>query len=109
MPEKNEKLLSYEEVLKIIKNTPNVSEGEKSTQLETVKYKVLSLLDKRHAPVALKKDLINLGLTEFEAIQILNTPPKKILDLYVIVEELEERLTEEKIEKVLKLMEPYTE
>ncbi|EHY65277.1 hypothetical protein NERG_01723 [Nematocida ausubeli] len=99
-------LLTYGEVKNLLKKCQT---SKKCTEIETMKYAVKSVISALHAPVELKEKLLSFGITEFEAVQLLNAPPKKILDLYVIVEELEERLTEESIGEIIALLLPYAE
>ncbi|KAI5191779.1 hypothetical protein NEMIN01_1670 [Nematocida minor] len=101
-----EKMLAYEEVKERLEK---YVQDTKCTQMETMKYVVQSVINRPHAPVKLKEKLLAFGVTEFEAVQLLNNPPKKILDLYIIVEELEERLSEESIGEILALLSPYAE
>lgn len=95
------KLLTHEEVLEKLKQSVPPTE---CSQIETMRYAVQSLAGKPHAPAALKSPLLALKLTEFEAVQLLNAPPKTMLDLYVVVEELEERLSEPEIAAILSLL-----
>lgn len=106
MNKKQEKLLTHEEVKEILEQ---YEQETNSTQIKTMKYVVQTIISKPYAPVKFKEKLLSFGITEFEAVQLLNSPPKKILDLYVIVEELEERLTDENIAEILSLLCPYTE
>ncbi|KAI5190480.1 hypothetical protein NECID01_0986 [Nematocida sp. AWRm77] len=94
-------MLTHEEVLeKMKKHSPLTS----CSQIETMRYTVQSLAGKPSMPSSLKEKLLGFNLTPFEAIQLINTPPKTTLDVYVIVEELEERFTEKDIEKILALL-----
>jgi len=101
-----EKLLTHEEVEKLMQERLPLSD---STQIETMRYAVQLLTSRPRAPLALKERLLRAGLKEFEAVQVLNAPPKKMLDLYVIVEEMEERLAERETEEILEILKPYTE
>ncbi|KAI5165078.1 hypothetical protein NEIRO03_0112 [Nematocida sp. AWRm78] len=100
------RLLTHEEMKDLLEKCRPI---KRCTEIETMKYTVQSIINKPHAPLALKEKLLGYGITEFEAVQLINTPPRKILDLYVIVEELEERLTEENIGEIIALLSPYAE
>ncbi|WUR03534.1 DNA-directed RNA polymerase III subunit (RPC9) [Vairimorpha necatrix] len=43
------------------------------------------------------------NLVEFEILQLLNLCPKQLIDLSLVIEEIEERYTEEKLEEILEL------
>lgn len=43
------------------------------------------------------------GLAEFEIIQLMNINPKQIIDLQLIIEEMEERYTEDELNEILKM------
>lgn len=104
MGNKEETLLTYDEV----KERLEKCKGQKKyTEIETIKYVIQSVVNRPHAPTSLKKNLLDFGLTEFEAVQLLNNPPAKVLDLYVIVEELEERISEKEIGEIIGLLSPY--
>lgn len=104
MSNKEERLLTYEEVKDRL---DKYKKKGKSTGIETIRYVIQSVLCKPHAPLSLKEKLLGFGITEFEAVQLLNNPPMKILDLYVIVEELEERLSEKEIGEILYILSSY--
>lgn len=50
-----------------------------------------------------KSKLKEYGLYEFEIIQLFNFIPKQILHLQLVIEEMEERFDEEKLEKILQI------
>ncbi|OAG31678.1 hypothetical protein NEDG_00153 [Nematocida displodere] len=103
---KTRALLTHEEVLSLLaKHIPVTA----NTEIETMRYAVHSLATKPHAPASLKPELLELGITDFEAVQLINRPPKKLVDLYVVVEEIEERLGEAELEAVLKKLSPFAE
>ncbi|KAI5185229.1 hypothetical protein NEHOM01_0687 [Nematocida homosporus] len=100
------RMLSHEEVAKMLKTQVPPSE---CTQIETMRYAVQSVLSVPFAPVSMKDRLVRFGISEFEAFQLINHPPAKILDLYVVVEELEERLSTEVVEEIIKMFSAYVE
>ncbi|KAF9764507.1 hypothetical protein NGRA_0504 [Nosema granulosis] len=50
-----------------------------------------------------KAELKEIGLYEFEIIQLLNLLPKQILDLQLVIEEMEERFDEFSLDKILNI------
>lgn len=52
-----------------------------------------------------KRKLKDLGLYEFEIIQLINLIPKQILHLQLVIEEMEERFDEDTLGKILKIFE----
>lgn len=78
------------------------------TAVNTMRYSVRKLVEGPKAPSLHKACLMSKGLTEFEAIQLLNNPPRKILDLYVVIEKMEERIAEKDITEILHLLSPYS-
>lgn len=95
MPE--ERLLSYSETERLLEMYVSKSED---TQIETMRYAVTSVIGNMCSHKE-KKKLMEMGLLEFEVIQLLNAPPKKIIDIYVVVQMLEERFSEKQIEELL--------
>jgi hypothetical protein len=51
----------------------------------------------------LKRRLLAAKLAEFEAIQLIDSPPKNILCLQLVIEEMEERFSEEELNGMLEL------
>lgn len=98
------RIYSNNEVEQMIKQINTCSD----TAVNTMKYAVQKIIEGHKAPNIHKEWLISKGLTEFEAVHLLNNPPRKILDLYVIIEELEERLTENEMIEILSILSPYT-
>lgn len=54
-----------------------------------------------------KSYLQNKGLSEFEIIQISNLKPTQIIDLQLIIEEMEERYSEEDLNDILQFINNY--
>lgn len=79
-----------------------------TTVIETMRYALLNICHQPGAPLHLKQILQNKGLTEFETIQLLNYPPKKLIDIYVVVQDLDDRLSETEIDELLALLQPYS-
>lgn len=70
--------------------------------LEKVQLYCTSSMTKDQA-LGIKQALINIGLTEFEAIQLLDFNPKSIVCLQLVIEDMEERFTEEALLRILDL------
>jgi DNA-directed RNA polymerase subunit F len=88
----------------------NISHLEASENLRTVQVEAISYLSANYLPnisqkeegiTKLVKDLAPYGLTKAEKLQIVNLAPIRPVELYVIVEELEDRLGEDRIEEIL--------
>ncbi|KAI5170581.1 hypothetical protein NEFER03_0040 [Nematocida sp. LUAm3] len=92
-----DRLLSYAETENLLRECVKQT---KDTQIETMRYAVTSVVSNAYSHKE-KKQLMDMGLLEFEAIQLLDAPPKKIIDIYVVVEMLEERFSEKQIEELL--------
>ncbi|KAI0315594.1 RNA polymerase Rpb4-domain-containing protein [Amylostereum chailletii] len=80
-----------------------------SENLRTVEVEAIQYLSAAHHPIGrqtaqgiskLVKDLAPYGLTKSEKLQVVNLAPTEAVELYVIVEELEDRLGE-RMEEVL--------
>ncbi|ODQ49997.1 RNA polymerase III subunit Rpc17, partial [Saitoella complicata NRRL Y-17804] len=73
-----------------------------SANFRTIQYELLDYLKSSPAAnytaeeiVQLSQDLAQFDLTKAERLQIINSRPKAAVDLYNIVEEMENRLSEE--------------
>jgi len=84
-----------------------------SENLRTVEFEAIQHLSapfhaslrQNEASIArLVKDLAPYGLTKAEKLQIVNLAPTDLVELYVIVEELEDRLSDEKTQEILTLV-----
>lgn len=89
---KNVKFLTNVEALKMIKDSETL-EPLKDYSIDEIEFK--------------KTKLKELGLYEFEIIQLINLIPKQILHLQLVIEEMEERFDEDTLEKILKIFESY--
>lgn len=96
--QKNARMLSNEEALELVRKIPRTT----STPVETMRYMVQTYIG---TPPSCrpKEDLRGMGLTEFEAVQLVNICPRTVLDVHVVVEEMEERLDESQVCKILSL------
>lgn len=98
---RNVKLLTKPEALEII-SLVRSGHKDQSKLLENVSFYCRSSMCKGRA-LEIKKALMEIGLTEFEAIQVIDCSPKTFLCLQLVVEEMEERFSEEELLEVLDL------
>ena len=117
MEVKSEKhaMLSNFEVLGLLKDIQS-GNGQKKpnkfqTNLATITYETIKSLEDRpcahHTPAGLTaamKALGPYGLTAAEKLQLINLCPSSAVEIQLIVEESEERLTEAQIEEILDLL-----
>lgn len=102
--QKSSRLVSRKEAVEIAARIPKTGE----TMIETIKYTVASYGAHPRAAgaeniPAIRAKMKALGITEFEATQLLDICPATVLDVYVVVERLEERIEEEGVEELLRL------
>ncbi|TIB66593.1 hypothetical protein E3P77_02187 [Wallemia ichthyophaga] len=108
-------LLSNYEVFSLLKDmqsehkTHNTSDNVRFIQNETLRYlsdpAFPSTSQNEHVISSLLEQLSQFStLTTAEKLMIVNIPPKSIVELYVIVEELEDRLSEQDIEAILSIV-----
>lgn len=94
--------LSKSDVKEILANTD--IKGEEN--IETIKYTMddycKDCIDLSKCEY-IKEQLISKGLLEFEIYQLLDNPPKTLLCLQLVVEEMEERYSEEELNDILAL------
>ncbi|GAO50568.1 hypothetical protein SAICODRAFT_77561 [Saitoella complicata NRRL Y-17804] len=81
-----------------------------SANFRTIQYELLDYLKSSPAAnytaeeiVQLSQDLAHFDLTKAETLQIINSRPKAAVDLYNIVEEMENRMSEEDMHAILGL------
>lgn len=77
----------------------NILQNKSDKYFEEVK----SFCGDTYTENSLRELLKEKGLAEFEIIQLLNIRPNQIIDLQLIIEEMEERYTEEDLNSILKL------
>jgi len=99
-------LLSNYEVLNILQNTKSYK--KQVTQLATITYQTVKYLEdtpcKKQNPEKIReflKAMEPIKLTKAEKLTLLNLCPTTPLEIQLMVEESEERLTEEEVENVL--------
>lgn len=94
--------------MKILKNNvrfyanqevKQILENESDKFLDQVKY----FCSFKPAKVNLYENLKKYNLVEFEILQLINLCPTQIIDLSLVIEEIEERYSEEKLNEILDL------
>ncbi|XP_011691694.1 PREDICTED: DNA-directed RNA polymerase III subunit RPC9 [Wasmannia auropunctata] len=103
-------LLSNYEVLNILQNTKSYKKP-KMNQLATITYQTIKYLEetpcKMQNPEKIReflKAMEPIKLTKAEKLTLLNLCPTTPLEIQLMVEESEERLTEEEVETVLQIV-----
>lgn len=107
--------LSNYEVFDILQNIKsNKKQKITQNQLATITYQTIRYLEdtpcKRQSPEKIRdflKAVEPFKLTKCEKLTLLNVCPKTALEIQVVVEESEIRLTEEEVESLLKLIQNY--
>ncbi|EIN12316.1 hypothetical protein PUNSTDRAFT_124232 [Punctularia strigosozonata HHB-11173 SS5] len=93
--------------------THNSTDQQTCEHLRTIQVEAIQYLDAPYHPTArqtpqgittLLKGLAPYGLTKAEKLQMANLAPTTAVELYTVVEELEDRLTEAQINEVLELV-----
>lgn len=108
----NHAMLSNYEVLDLLKDI-QAGKGQKKpnkflTNLATITYETIKSLESwpctSHTPeglTAAMNALVPYGLTAAEKLQLINLSPSSAVEIQLIVEESEERLTEAQIDELL--------
>ncbi|XP_076675175.1 CGRP receptor component [Andrena cerasifolii] len=107
--------LSNYEVLDILQNIKaNKKQKMKQNQLATITYQTVRYLEetpcKKHSPEKIRKFLKAMEpykLTKCEKLTLLNVCPKTPLEIQLIVEDSEDRLTDEEVESLLQVVATY--
>ncbi|XP_071577259.1 DNA-directed RNA polymerase III subunit RPC9-like [Temnothorax nylanderi] len=102
-------LLSNYEVLNILQNTKSYK--KQMNQLATITYQTIKYLEdtpcKKQNPEKIReflKAMEPIKLTKAEKLTLLNLCPTTPLEIQLMVEESEERLSEEEVETVLQIV-----
>ncbi|XP_077257697.1 CGRP receptor component [Temnothorax americanus] len=102
-------LLSNYEVLNILQNTKSYK--KQMNQLATITYQTIKYLEdtpcKKQNPEKIReflKAMEPIKLTKAEKLTLLNLCPTTKLEIQLMVEENEERLSEEEVETVLQIV-----
>lgn len=107
--------LSNYEVLDILQNIKaNKKQKMKQNQLATITYQTIRYLEetpcKKQSPEKIKgflKALEQFNLSKCEKLTLLNVSPKTPLEIQLIVEDSEDRLTDEDVESLLQVVANY--
>ncbi|XP_014212239.1 DNA-directed RNA polymerase III subunit RPC9 [Copidosoma floridanum] len=106
--------LSNYEVLDILQNIKSKNKPKGQNQLATITYQTIRYLEdtpcKRHTPEKIKAFLTALGpfkLTKCEKLTLLNQCPTKDVDIQLIVEDSEDRLTVEQVNELLQIVDKH--
>jgi DNA-directed RNA polymerase subunit F len=100
-------LLSNSEVAHFIKNIP--TDHTLPQNVQTIIYEISNYFEKCAVQTTEEKmahvleGLKDLKLTKAERLQMINLWPENQIDLHVIIEECEERMSEEQLDAVLAL------
>jgi DNA-directed RNA polymerase subunit F len=98
--ERARRVLGNAEALEIVKRMGKT----KHTSIETMRYKIEEYVGGRcRVGFREKQELRNMGLTEFEVAQLTNICPKSPLDIHVAIEEMEERIEEGEVKRILEI------
>lgn len=87
-------------------NLIELSQIKDIENIDTIKYTITEYCKDSLDITAcenIKAQLLEKGLFEFEIYQLLDNPPKTLLCLQLVVEEMEERYTEEELNNILSL------
>ncbi|XP_011862214.1 PREDICTED: DNA-directed RNA polymerase III subunit RPC9 [Vollenhovia emeryi] len=102
-------LLSNYEVLNILRNTKSYKKS--MNQLATITYQTIKYLEdtpcKKQSPEKIReflKAMEPIKLTKAEKLTLLNLCPTTPLEIQLMVEESEERLTEEEVDTVIQIV-----
>lgn len=96
---KSIKFLTKSEALDILSSTGH---EPRSKFIESVLSYCKGSVDGTRA-LEIKETLLGIGLTEFEAIQLIDCSPRSFLCLQLVIEEMEDRFSDEDLTKILGL------
>ncbi|XP_023013702.1 RNA polymerase III subunit I [Leptinotarsa decemlineata] len=106
----NSATLSNFEVLKHLQKVKS-SKMKPNGQLATITYETIRYLEEtpcsQETPESIKecvKALAPFNLSKTEILMIINSPPTSALEIQLLIEESEERLTEEQVENMLEII-----
>ncbi|KYB25957.1 DNA-directed RNA polymerase III subunit RPC9 [Tribolium castaneum] len=106
----NSATLSNFEVMKHLQRIKDSRKKHKG-QLATITYETLRYLENtpcaQQSPQSITeclKDLEPFNLNKNEKLMLINSPPTTALEIQLMIEESEERLTEEQVEQILQIV-----
>ena len=107
-------MLSNYEVLKILKDVKEATKSSKSSNknLATITYETINYLEglkhynelRDEHVIDYLQEMKRFNLTKLEKLQILNQRPKSMVELQVLIEENEERFSEEAMDMILDIV-----
>ena len=106
-------LLCNKEVLTVLEDYAKEQKKMKRSDqnLRTITYETLKYLNETPAAVQTPesieealKNLSSFGLTKAEKLQLINLRPTSVVEISLIIEESEERVSESQIEEILKIV-----
>jgi len=111
--DKRAALLCNKEVLTVLQDYADEQKKKKRSDqnLRTITYETLQYLNE--TPAALQtpeciedvlKSLVSYGLTKAEKLQLINLRPTTAVEISLIIEEIEERVTEVQVEEILEIV-----
>lgn len=112
----NSALLSNIEVLKILKeNQENKARMKSNKNLATITYETIKYLQDSPACQVKPNQMIRFlneikdkfRLTKFEKLQIINHRPQTVVELQLLIEENEERFSEDAMQRLLDLVKQH--
>lgn len=90
-------------------NTSKLMIGNKCRKINGSTLSIVELDISKRVPDFISKLRKDFQLTDAECLQILNLLPKEIVDLHLIIQDLDDRLTEDKQRQVLDLIIKHSE
>lgn len=96
---KAKKLLTNSEALAMVSDDAAVD----SKVLSSMRSFCSGSADPRRC-IVLRRELAKFGLTEFEVVNLINVMPKGLVHLQNIIEEMVDRLTEDQMAEILRLL-----
>lgn len=111
--EGEERMLSNYEVLKILKDMKESTKCKSTNKnLATITYETITYLEglrhyeemKDEHLLAYLDEMKKFNLTKLEKLQILNQCPRSMVELQILIEENEERFSEEAMELMLEIV-----
>ncbi|XP_037808983.1 DNA-directed RNA polymerase III subunit RPC9 isoform X2 [Lucilia sericata] len=103
-------VLSNYEVMESLKNIKDTKKKYGLRNLATIAYETLQFLEdspskhqNREAIVAFINDMQPYKLTTNECLMMVNDPPSSALHIQLLIEDSEERLTEEQVAQIIEI------
>ncbi|KAH0956054.1 hypothetical protein HN011_010891 [Eciton burchellii] len=104
-------LLSNYEVLNILQNTKSQKRNQQTNQLATITYQITKYLEETPCKnqtsekvMEFSKAMESKNLTKAEKLTLLNLCPTTAFELQLMIEENEDRLSEEEVKNVLQIV-----